>query len=46
MGNPDDLKLRSSMTLFALVPGADLVFDAVIRKYFHGEKDRATMQLL
>lgn len=44
MGSPDDLKLQSSMTLFSLVPGADPVFDAVLKKYFKGEKDRATLQ--
>ncbi|MES2268562.1 MAG: DUF1810 domain-containing protein [Bacteroidota bacterium] len=46
MGSPDDLKLRSSMTLFSLVPGADPVFEAVIGKYFQGEKDKATLKLI
>jgi uncharacterized protein (DUF1810 family) len=46
MGSPDDLKLRSSMTLFSLVPGADPVFAAVLQKYFQGEKDKATLQLI
>jgi len=46
MGSPDDLKLRSSMTLFAQVPGADPVFAVVLKKYFQGEKDKATLQLL
>jgi uncharacterized protein (DUF1810 family) len=46
MGSPDDLKLRSSMTLFAQVPGADPVFEAVLKKYFQGERDKATLQLL
>jgi uncharacterized protein (DUF1810 family) len=46
MGSPDNLKLRSSMTLFAQVPGADPVFAAVLKKYFNGEKDKATLQLL
>ena len=46
MGSPDDLKLRSCMTLFAQVPGADPVFEAVLEKYFHGEKDGATLRLL
>jgi uncharacterized protein (DUF1810 family) len=46
MGSPDDLKLRSSMTLFSVVPGADPVFEAVIAKYFKGEKDKATLQLI
>jgi uncharacterized protein (DUF1810 family) len=46
MGTPDDLKLRSSMTLFSLVPGADPVFEAVLKKYYKGEKDKATLQLV
>jgi uncharacterized protein (DUF1810 family) len=46
MGSPDDLKLRSSMTLFAQVPGADPVFEAVLKKYFQGEMDKATLKLL
>lgn len=35
-GSPDDLKLRSSMTLFAQVPNADPVFQKVLDKYFEG----------
>lgn len=46
MGSPDDLKLRSSMTLFSQVPGADPIFDTVLKRYFQGEKDKATLQLL
>lgn len=46
MGSPDDLKLRSSMTLFSLVAGADPVFVEVIQKYFNGERDKATLQLI
>jgi uncharacterized protein (DUF1810 family) len=46
MGSPDDLKLRSSMTLFARVPGADPVFGAVIDKYFGGIPDAKTIALL
>jgi uncharacterized protein (DUF1810 family) len=46
LGSPDDLKLRSSMTLFALVPGADPVFEAVLKKFFDGQKDNSTIQLL
>jgi uncharacterized protein (DUF1810 family) len=45
-GSPDDLKLRSSMTLFSLVEGADPVFEAVIEKYFDGKKDKATVDLV
>jgi uncharacterized protein (DUF1810 family) len=46
MGHPDDLKLRSSMTLFAQVPGADPVFQAVLDKFFEGQPDSQTVRLL
>jgi uncharacterized protein (DUF1810 family) len=46
LSSPDDLKLRSSMTLFAAVPGADPVFKAVLDKYYNGEADEKTLQLL
>ena len=46
MGSPDDMKLRSSMTLFANVPDADPVFGQVINKYFEGEQDSRTVTLL
>ncbi len=42
-GYPDQLKLQSSMTLFAHVPGADQVFRAVIKQYFNGQMDEATL---
>lgn len=46
MGSPDDLKLRSSMTLFSMVGDADPVFQAVLDKYYGGEKDKLTVELL
>jgi len=46
MGSPDDLKLRSSMTLFAALEGADPVFQRVLDKFFGGEPDEKTFQLL
>jgi len=46
MGSPDDPKLRSSMTLFSEVPGADPVFEAVLHRFFHGHKDQATLEIL
>lgn len=45
-GSPDELKLKSSMTLFSLVPAADLVFRQVIDAFFDGEQDQKTLQLL
>jgi uncharacterized protein (DUF1810 family) len=46
MGSPDDLKLWSSMTLFAAVPGAEPVFQQVLAKFFGGGSDSKTQQLL
>ncbi|HEV7381506.1 MAG TPA: DUF1810 domain-containing protein [Dyadobacter sp.] len=46
MGSPDDLKLRSSMTLFSSVNGADNVFDRVLQKYFDGKPDNKTLDFL
>lgn len=45
-GSPDNMKLRSSITLFSLVPGADKVFESVLDKFFDGRKDDRTLQLL
>jgi uncharacterized protein (DUF1810 family) len=45
-GSPDNMKLRSSMTLFAEVENADKVFQAVLDKFFNGLKDDKTLQLL
>jgi uncharacterized protein (DUF1810 family) len=45
-GNPDDLKLRSSMTLFDAVPATFRVFGQVLEEFFHGERDQLTLQLL
>lgn len=51
MGSPDDLKLRSSMTLFSRVDGADpsqgsQVFQAVLDTFFGGEPDPKTISML
>lgn len=48
MGYPDDLKLRSSMTLFYLAAEDDRkeVFQAVLEKYYKGETDQKTIALL
>jgi uncharacterized protein (DUF1810 family) len=45
-GYPDDMKLKSSMTLFSSVAGPDSVFFSVLDKYFQGERDMHTVQLL
>lgn len=46
LGTPDDMKLRSSMTLFANVPDADPVFEAVLAHYFDGLQDELTLKQL
>jgi uncharacterized protein (DUF1810 family) len=45
-GSPDDLKLKSSMTLFAALPDTDPVFGKVLSKFFNGIKDLDTIRLL
>jgi uncharacterized protein (DUF1810 family) len=45
-GSPDDMKLRSSMTLFAAVPDAPPVFQEVLDKFFNGKKDDKTLQII
>ena len=46
MGYPDDLKLRSSMTLFSLAEPDNPVFPAVLRKFFRGERDERTVAIV
>ena len=46
MPYPDDLKLRSSMTLFERVAGPDSVFSRVVEKYYQGHRDERTLELL
>jgi len=45
-GSPDDLKFRSSMTLFAEASSEAGLFEAALAKYFHGEPDPRTLELL
>lgn len=45
-GTPDDMKLRSCMTLFANVKNAHPVFQKVLDQYFDGLADDRTLQLL
>jgi len=45
-GSPDDLKLRSCATLFAEVAPSQSVFDRVLHRYFRGERDEKTIDLI
>jgi uncharacterized protein (DUF1810 family) len=44
--SPDDLKFRSSMTLFARAASEDNIFQEALNKYFRGEPDPATLERL
>ncbi len=45
-GSTDELKLRSSATLFASVSPAGSVFELLLDKYFEGGRDSRTLELL
>lgn len=45
-GYPDDVKLRSSMTLFASIAEPRSVFGLVLDKFFNGDRDERTLSLL
>lgn len=45
-GSPDDIKLRSCVTLFAAVPQSTAIFKQVLDKFFAGLRDNKTVQLL
>ena len=44
-GYPDDMKLRSCMTLFNFVAPEQKVFTDVLQKYFAGEADEKTIAI-
>ena len=46
MGYPDDLKLKSCMTLFMVAAPELEVFGKVLEKFFGGEKDLKTVEML
>lgn len=46
MGFPDDLKLRSSMTLFSRVENGPSVFREVLEAFYDGQPDQLTLDLL
>ena len=46
LGFPDDLKFRSSMTLFAHAASENTIFNEALKKYFNGEPDPRTVEML
>jgi len=46
LGSPDDLKFRSSMTLFSRAAPESTVFTEALQKYFAGQPDPLTLELL
>lgn len=45
-GFPDDMKLKSCASLFAQVSPAGSVFEQLLARYYRGERDEKTLQLL
>lgn len=45
-GFPDDMKLKSSVTLFSTLTERESVFGRLIGKYFSGNADQRTLELL
>ena len=46
LGYPDDLKFRSSMTLFSHASEGAGIFTRALDKYFSGQPDQVTLELL
>ena len=45
-GGPDDLKFRSSMTLFAKAAPGEPAFAQALDRYYSGEPDPRTLEIL
>ena len=46
LGSPDNLKLRSSMTLFSKCTSFETLPQSVLDKFFDGDQDERTLQCL
>lgn len=46
LGSPDDMKLRSCATLFAMVSEKGSIFHRLVEKYYRGEMDSKTLGLV
>lgn len=45
-GSPDDLKLHSSLTLFAMASQKDSIFEQLLQQFFKGVPDHNTIKIL
>lgn len=45
-GSPDDMKLKSSMTLFEIAAPENKIFSKVLDKYFNGERDQKAIKII
>ncbi|MFQ6724435.1 MAG: DUF1810 domain-containing protein [Clostridia bacterium] len=45
-GTPDDMKLKSSMTLFKIADPSNERFDKILQKFYKGKQDEFTIQIL
>jgi len=46
LGSPDDMKLKSCMTLFELADGPDSIFSDILDKYFESQRDERSLTIL
>ncbi len=46
LGSPDDMKLKSCMTLFEVADGPDSIFSSILEKYFEGQRDERSLMIL
>jgi uncharacterized protein (DUF1810 family) len=46
LGSPDDLKLKSCMTLFQQADPDNSVFQEVLKAFFNGKQDEKTLKIL
>ncbi len=46
MGWPDDMKLKSSMTLFSISNPEYDIFEKILGKFFGGKKDEKTLEII
>jgi uncharacterized protein (DUF1810 family) len=46
MGYPDDIKLKSSLTLFGEVSPPGSIFECLLEKYYEGSRDSKTLDFL